>query len=59
MKREQCRNILTQKAAIALELASFPGFPAKPSLYAGEFCACGQLCAWKAWSETSREVDVG
>ena len=20
---------------------------------------CGQLCAWKAWSETSREVDVG
>ena len=22
-------------------------------------CACGQLCAWKAWSETSREVDVG
>ena len=24
----------------------------------GEFCACGQLCAWKAWSETSREVEA-
>ena len=31
----------------ASHLASFPGlkFPAKRSLYAGGFCACGQLCA--------------
>ena len=40
-------------------LASFPqAFPTKRSLCAGGFCACGQLCAWKAWSETSRGVDV-
>ena len=37
---------------------SSQAFPAKRSLYAGGFCACGQLCAWKAWSETSCEVDV-
>ena len=45
--------------SVELLCSLVPAFPAKRSLYAGEFCACGQLCAWKAWSETSREVDVG
>ena len=40
-------------------VASFPGLPTKCSLYAArDHCAHGQLCAGKAWSETSRGVDV-
>jgi hypothetical protein len=48
-------------AILALILASFPGLPgpATSRLCSVIVAHAGQLKAGKAWSETSREVDVG